>query len=405
MAAALGSPAEESSQPLEVLMLSHYFEERRGGIELVAAALARELGALGFPTVWLACGKGASALPYPLRGRELPAWSHAERWLGIPYPVLRPAAWREVFRAAQDAQVILVHDALYTTSIAACLAARWHRKPLVVVQHIGFVSYRNPLLRSLMRLANRLIALPVLRCADHVIFISDAIMRYFASVVSAERSSLVFNGVDTRTFSPPDREDVQCERQGLNLPPNVPIALFVGRFVDKKGLSVLKCLARARPDILFACAGQGERDPVQWGLPNVRVFRSLAGPSLAALYRASDLLLLPSVGEGFPLVVQEALACGLPVVCGTDSAEADPCAHSLLRPVAVDLSDPEGTARRFLSELDYLLAAPTEDSARRKRFEFAAQRYSWAKSAAEYGRILRHSVAKVRSGRQFLEVE
>lgn len=402
MAAALARPAGESSRPVEVLMLSHYFEERRGGIELVAAALGRELGALGFPTVWLACGKGGNELPHPLRGRELVAWSHAERWLGIPYPVLRPAAWREVFRAARAAQVILVHDALYTTSIAACLAARWHRKPLVVVQHIGFVSYRNPLLRGLMRLANRLVGLPVLRCADHVIFISDAIMRYFAGAVSAERRSLVFNGVDTRVFSPPGREDIQRERHGLNLPPNAPIALFVGRFVDKKGLSVLECLARSHPNVLFVFAGQGERDPVQWGLPNVRVFRSLAGPSLAALYRASDLLLLPSVGEGFPLVVQEALACGLAVVCGIDSAEADPRARPLLRAVKVDLSDPDGTARRFSTELADLLAAPTEDSARRQRFEFAAGRYSWAKSAAEYGRILRHCA---RSGREFLELE
>lgn len=375
-------------------MLSHYFEARRGGIELVAAALGRELGALGFQTVWLACGKGGNELTYPLRRRELAAWSHAERWLGIPYPVLRPGAWREVFRAARAAQVILVHDALYTTSIAACLAARWHRKPLVIVQHVGLVAYRNPLLRWLMRLANRLIALPVLRCADHVIFISDAVMRYFAGAVAAGRRSLVFNGVDTRLFSPPDREAVRREREGLDLPPNVPVALFVGRFVEKKGLSVLECLARSRPEILFAFAGRGEQDPRQWGLQNVRVFRSLAGPSLAALYRASDLLVLPSVGEGFPLVVQEALACGLPVVCGVDSAEADPCAGPLLRAVEVDLSDPDGTARRFSGQLQELLATPTADSARRERFEFAARRYSWEKTAAEYARILRHCASR-----------
>src|SRR6185312_16329488 len=202
--------------------------ERRGGIELVAAAIGRELSALGFPTVWLACGKGGgNELSYPLRSRGLAAWSNAERWLGIPYPVLRPAAWWGVFRAARAAQVILVHDALYTTSIAACLAARWYRKPLVIVQHVGFVSYRNPLLRGLMRLANRLVAMPVLRCADHVIFISDPIMRYFASAVAAGRRSLVFNGVDTQIFSPPGREDIERERQELHLPPRVPIALFV----------------------------------------------------------------------------------------------------------------------------------------------------------------------------------
>ena len=55
----------------------------------------------------------------------------------------------------------------------------------------------------------------------------------------------------------------------------------------------------------------------------MRVFSDLAGPGLAELYRASDVFVLPSQGEGFPLVVQEALACGLPVVCGDESTGAD----------------------------------------------------------------------------------
>jgi glycosyltransferase involved in cell wall biosynthesis len=65
-------------------------------------------------------------------------------------------------------------------------------------------------------------------------------------------------------------------------------------------------MARQRPDIQWAFAGWGHLDPQVWGLPNVVVFRDLSGADLVPLYQASDVFVLPSKGEGFPLVIQEA---------------------------------------------------------------------------------------------------
>jgi glycosyltransferase involved in cell wall biosynthesis len=370
-------------------MLSHYFEERRGGIEIVAAALARELGSRGFSIVWLAAAEGARNGD-GARKLALSASNIAERLVKIPYPILLPAAWRTIFSEAARCDVILVHDALYMTSAIASLAARLHRKPLVVVQHVGFVPFRSALVRTLMRAANRCVAAPLLRRADRVIFISDITLRHFAAVRWIRSPALVFNGVDTGTFSPPvEAGGVESARRALELPPSVPIALFVGRFVEKKGPHVLSRLARARSDVLFAFAGLGELDPAHWGLPNVRVFTGLSGSTLATLYRASDVLVLPSAGEGFPLVVQEALACGLPVICGVDTARADPRAAAFLAGVSVDLANPDRTSALFSDALTQVLARPATQTERDNRFEFAKASYSWEASGSIYASILR----------------
>jgi glycosyltransferase involved in cell wall biosynthesis len=376
------------TRPVKVLMLSHYFAQRRGGIEAVAAALAEQLAARGFDVAWFASGD-ASAGNEATRCESLASASTAERMLALPYPLLGPSAWLKIYRETAQHDVVLVHDAVYMTSIFGYLAARARRKPLVIVQHVAFVPFKNRMLRALMHIANRCIAIPVLRGADQVIFISEVTQKYFSRVRWRRAPTLVFNGVDTDIFSPVgDTAQREEERRGLGLPPRGQVVLFVGRFVEKKGLNALEHLARQRPDLLFAFAGHGPMDPTRWSLPNIQVFTGLTGTRLASLYRSSDVLVLPSAGEGFPLVVQEALACGLPIICGGDSVSADASAAPFLQGIPVDLRNPEATAVLLEVELTTLLARGSTASDQRARAEFAKARYSWSRSGARYADIL-----------------
>ena len=193
-----------------------------------------------------------------------------------------------------------------------------------------------------------------------------------------------------------DASQREEERRALGLSPQARVILFVGRFVEKKGLHALEHVARRRPDLLFAFAGYGPIDPTRWNLPNVQVFAGLTGARLAALYRASDALVLPSAGEGFPLVVQEALACGLPIICGSDSVCADASAAPFLQGIPVDLRQPAATAVLIEVELTTLLAGGSTAPDQRARAEFAKARYSWARSGARYADILARLCARTR---------
>lgn len=365
---------------MKLLTVTAFFESHRGGVEIVAGALARALGARGLDVTWLATN--ATPPPQDLNARALSAWNIAERRLGFPWPLPGPRAMGAIWRAVRESDAVLAHDGLYATTIAAFLASRRFGKPFVLVQHVGEVPYRNPALRLLMRAANAVVTRPILAMADQVVFISRTTAAHFEGVRYRRPPQFIFNGVDQQVFAPGDKARA---RAALGLAPDARIALFVGRFVEKKGLDLLERLAAARPEVTFAFAGWGPKDPAGWGLPNVARFEGLAGESLAHLYRAADLLILPSVGEGFPLVIQEALACGLPVVCGAETVEADEAARPWL--AGVDLGG-EGAVRRLSDALDAVLTSHSDSEA---RVTFARERYAWSAAAERYDALLRRA--------------
>ena len=89
---------------------------------------------------------------------------------------------------------------------------------------------------------------------------------------------------------------------------------------------------KARPDPILSdlpgChwtfVGWGPMPPADGDSATVRLAGRLPPQEIVGEYQAADLLVLPSVGEGFPLVVQEALACGTPVLVSRDVAQAFP---------------------------------------------------------------------------------
>jgi glycosyltransferase involved in cell wall biosynthesis len=230
-----------------------------------------------------------------------------------------------------------------------------------------------------MRLTNALVTRPMLAAADPLVFISASARRDLLGDPPRRACRLLFNGVNANVFHPQREPPRATARQALCLPNEGALALFVGRFVEKKGLAIIEVLARRRPGVTFLLVGAGPIRPENWALPNVRLLGPKTQPQLAELYRAADLLLLPSVGEGYPLVIQEAMACGLPVICGEDSARADPDATPWLRGVAIDLADPSGSAARCAGAIDSLLLEKPDSEA---MAAYAARAYSWRAMAA-----------------------
>jgi glycosyltransferase involved in cell wall biosynthesis len=374
---------------MRVLLLTHYFSEHRGGIEIVAAELARRLirRSRNRPTkfgpidvVWLSSDEPAAAsfVPTPDDARRVPvpAWNITERRFGFPYPLWNPLNLYRIGDHVRNCDIVHIHDALYQSNAMACLWSRVHRKPVVVTQHVGPIPYNSAFLRGLHGLANRTLARMVLASADQTVFISPRVQRYFSRFVHYRRPPQYFpNGVDTDKFCPMGEEERQALRLRLGWPADRRVRLFVGRFVEKKGLPLLRRLASLRPHDLWVFVGWGPVQPDSWGLSNVRSVGALPQQAIADYYRAADLLMLPSVGEGFPLVVQEAMACGLPALISPETLEGSSDAHEVLSSAALD----ENSWNKAVDRLDKE-DGPTQ---RRRMAEFA-RRWDYDRVADRY---------------------
>lgn len=362
---------------MRILSVSNFYDTHGGGLERVAGHLAREFAQLGHQSAWAA--SDADGLPAsPAQLVALRCANPTERLTGLPMPLPGTRSIASLARAIREADVVVIHDALYATSILAMLLAKARSKSVILVQHIASIEFANRLLRGLMQLANALVTRPMIAAADELVFISQTVRADLLGAQPRRPSALLFNGVDQAVFNAHDRRPGEETRARWGLPVGAPLAMFVGRFVEKKGLRVLRALAARRPDMHFALVGQGPVDPGQWQLGNVHVLGQQPQEVVADLYRCASLLVLPSVGEGYPLVIQEAMACGLPVVCGKPADQADPDAASWLRGVAIDLADPHGSADRCSAAIDDL-ASSEPDRAGMARY--AAERYDWRKMA------------------------
>jgi phosphatidylinositol alpha-1,6-mannosyltransferase len=375
--------------PIRVTLVTHYFAGHRGGVELVAWEVASRLARAGVAQVtWWASDTDRPPDDFVgLRCVAARACNVVERRLGLPFPLWSPRALIGLARDVRACEVVHLHDCVYLANFVAWAAARLYGRPVVVTQHVGMIPLRNPLLRALLAAANRVLGRLVIGSAAQTIFVSEVVGRYFARFVRFRAPPLrVPNGVDVGVFVVAQDARRAALRAELGVG-DAPVLLFVGRFVEKKGLPLLKRLAAALPQARWIFAGWGPLDPGAWGLANVTVRYNAGREELARLYQAADLLVLPSIGEGFPLVVQEAMACGTPALVSEETAAGCPEAAEVL--LSEPLEPGDSAARWSARIADLLRERQTLVSMRTRVAEFARANWSWENCATRYAEVLR----------------
>ena len=372
---------------MKILEISHYFSSHKGGVEAVSGALAREFAHREHDVTWMAGDPGSEPVNEGgVRIVPFPISNFIESWTGVPFPIPSISGVRTILREVRRADVVFLQDCLYVANTLAYCAAKLRRIPIIIVQHTRFVPTGPALLDFVWKLATVFVAHPMLSHAEQVVFVAKTTMDTYAHLRFRTPPEIIYCGINTNLFRPLNKsESVSTIRSKYGLPEERPIALFVGRFVRKKGLLAIRQMAALRPDLVWLLAGWGPIDPGEWGLDNVIARSGMDDPSIADFYRCCDLFVLPSVGEGgLPSAVREALVSGLPVVCGEETRGMDPGLAMFVTGAEVFFGDDERTAQGFLRVIEGLLNSIKEEGEKGEWQAVTSSQLSWETPVKRY---------------------
>ena len=173
-------------------------------------------------------------------------------------------------------------------------------------------------------------------CAHLVVCNSESLRGQAIALKIADKSKLHLigsgssNGVDVERFSPGPEE----VREGLGIAPHAPVIGFVGRLTRDKGVPELieafERVAAAAPQARLLLVGwfDESEDALSEELRaridhHPGIVRTGFVADTAPYYRAMDMMVLPTWREGFPNVVLEAAATGIPVITTFSTGSRD----------------------------------------------------------------------------------
>lgn len=309
------------------------------------------------------------------------------------------AALRRLITAERP---VLVHTMLYQATMVARLATAARSIPVLTsLVNLTYSPYRRStrpssavssvkaaVARGVDRASGRLLT-------RHFHAVSEAVRREAETHmhIPHSRITVVHRGRSTERLGRPDPDRRARARATFAVPANAPLVVNVGRQEHQKGHRTLIDAARQlqpqRPDLIFIVAGREGRlsaalEEQRMTLPDPGRFRFVGHrPDVADLLAAADAFVFPSLYEGLPGAVLEAMALELPVI----ASDIEPV-REVVEPGGNALVVPPNDATALATAIATLL----DDAERRKAF------------GRRSGEIFHTSFTRERSAEEMLEL-
>ncbi len=305
----------------------------------------------------------------------------------------------QAFEQQEGFQYPLVHTNYWLSSwVGMELKKHQPIKQVHTYHSLGAIKYRT--VNNIPAIASTRLAVEkaCLETADRVIATSPQEEEHMRTLMSDEGSiEMIPCGTDIERLGAIDR---LAARQQLDIPPDVKVVLYVGRFDRRKGIETLvraiaKSKLRGNGDLRLIIAGgyrPGESDGVErdriqsivedCGLEALTTFPGrLTESDLPIYYAAANVCVVPSHYEPFGLVAIEAMACRTPVV----ASNVGGLQFSIV-PEVTGLLVPPKDEDAFAGAIDRILSDPAwgDELGRvgRQRVEIAM---SWDSVASQLG--------------------
>lgn len=357
-----------------------------GGAERLLGQIAPRLSRQRY-RVSVACLYGAGPVADDLRAAGVPVIDLGMRGKWDLRVIGR------LLRLLREERVHILHAHLIHANLLGALVGRLARVPVVVATRhnvdIGgaWREWANRWLRG---------------WRDAVVAVSDQVrwVEIERSGIDPARVILIRNGVPIEPFASPDPTATDRLRRKWKIPPTSPVIGTLARFDEQKGhVVLLEAMARVlqrRPRARALLVGEGplrqavEQKAHALGLSHAVVLTGLRRdvPQVLALL---DLFVLPSLWEGLPVSVLEAMAAGRPVVATRVGGVPEAVEHGVTG-LLVPPRDPRALAAAIIRLLEDAELRRSMGRAGRERVE---QQFSIAatvrRTEALYERLLRQN--------------
>lgn len=146
---------------------------------------------------------------------------------------------------------------------------------------------------------------------DHVICVSNENRKQLINLgFDSANISVIPNAVDYQVFKPMDKD--ACKEK-LGIPSDKFVVGFVGHFIHRKGPNrIIEAIESMGSDeVQLVCVGgKGSLKPNSF----TKEIAAVPNYQLPEIYNAFDVFVLPTVSEGHCNVIEEAKACGVPII-------------------------------------------------------------------------------------------
>jgi glycosyltransferase involved in cell wall biosynthesis len=300
-------------------MLTDYFHPHIGGVEEAVYAVSRRLVERGYGVHVVTLNTDQAPRYENVDGITV----HRAASIDLTNVIrLQSAVSAEVvslaLRVARDVRpdVIHTHNLFFSTSLVAVGLKMLLGLPLVTTMQLGAMDQMSGLSRLAACTWEHSVGRLVARVSDRMVAVSRAVGDHAVRLGCRPDSVRVIpNGVDLDRFHP-------TVVASTDEPPRRRIGL-IGRLIANKGpqyiVEAAPLILDRHPDVEFVVVGDGPlRGPLE-----ARVAEQGFGPAFSFLGARSDvadilrtcsLAVRPSLSEGLPLAILEAMASGLPVV-------------------------------------------------------------------------------------------
>ena len=263
---------------------------------------------------------------------DLGANIHVTRLPSISYPTPtmqgRIAFWnKSILKAFQNKNIDVIHTQLFFgVGLMALRASRLFKKPLVGTNHTAITEFARYVPFAKDFISGLLIKYVVwyYNTCDFVTAPSQSVFDEMIKFGFKKPHMVVSNPIEVKEFSPvssPEQYQKLKEKFGLT----GPTIVYAGRIAEEKNIEVVvKAMTeviKTVPDAQFAIAGHGaykakldELIKSRNLVDHVKFMGLLDKPTLADLYRASDVFAIASTSETQNMTMMQAMATAIPVV-------------------------------------------------------------------------------------------